>query len=101
MTWLCFQFPRAVISTMAYGSSHRNLQAVHVTQEKHSEQRRHPTHLQFTSAQGQDGTKGKFSHCPQEGRPVCSASADPREEGGRQMTSLGELVGKAQIFSAG
>lgn len=55
----------------------------------------------YSSCQHKDRTKGKFSRCPQEGRPVCSASADSREEGRRQETSPVELVGKAQFSAQG
>lgn len=41
-------------TTLANGAGPRNLQAVHVTHEKDSEQRMHFAHLQFTSAQGED-----------------------------------------------
>lgn len=55
----------------------------------------------YSSRQHADRTKGKFSGCPQEGRPVCSASADSREEGRRQETSPVELVGEAQFSVQG
>lgn len=42
------------MTAVADGACPRNLQAVHVTHKKDSEQRMHFAHLQFTSAQGED-----------------------------------------------